>query len=103
LSEGRQPHAQAHKKKVDWPRLLESAGLGEMRLIREIENQLNAKITKYYQDQSLGDHTDNAVRMRATELLADLLGKRKADLTVHHDIVEIVPPPKPEDPVSDEG
>lgn len=87
---------------MDWPRLLESAGLGEIRLLREVEKQLTATVTKYYQDQSLGDHTDNAVRMRATELLADLLGKRKAELDVHVDVVEVIPPPKPEDPAPDE-
>ena len=83
--------------------MLESAGLGEVRLVREIEKQLNAVVTRYFKDTSLGEHTDNAVRMRATELLADLLGKRKAELTLHHDLVEIVPAPRPEDqPVDDD-
>jgi len=51
---------------------------------------------------SLGEHTDNAVRMRATELLADLLGKRAADINLHTDLVEIIPAPRPEDtPVDD--
>jgi hypothetical protein len=69
-------------KKVDWPRLLEEAGLGEMRLVRELNKRLNAMITKYWQDKSLGDFEDNSTRMRATELLADLLGKRKSEVAI---------------------
>jgi len=69
-------------RKTDWPRLLESANLGEMRLIRELEARLQAKVTKHYQDQKLGEFEDNATRMKATELLADLLGKRKSELAI---------------------
>jgi len=90
------------KKKIDWQRLLEASDLGEERLLREIERRLNARITKYFKDISLGEHTDNAVRMRATELLADLLGKRKAELLLHHDIIEIKPAPRPEELATDQ-
>ena len=82
--------------------MLEAADLGDLRIARELNKMLSAKVTKYYQDKSLGDHTDNAVRMRALELLADLNGKRKTDINLHTDIIEIVPPPKPEGPVADE-
>lgn len=73
-----------------------------MRLARELDKMLGAMVTKYFKDQSLGDHEDNTTRMRAVELLADLLGKRKAELTLHHDIVEIVPAPRPEDQPGDD-
>ena len=59
---------------------LEAAGLGEIRLLKELDSKLQAKVTKYYQDQSLGDHEDNTTQMRATELLAELLGKRKTSV-----------------------
>ncbi len=38
---------------------------------------LEAVHTRFYQDKSLGDFTDNATRMRALELLVDLHGLRK--------------------------
>jgi 2-phospho-L-lactate guanylyltransferase (CobY/MobA/RfbA family) len=83
--------------------LLEAAGLGEERLLREIRKRLDARITKYFKDVSLGEHTDNAVRMRATELLADLLGKRRTDINLHSDLVEIIPAPRPEDAPADDA
>lgn len=82
--------------------MLESAGLGEDRLAVEINKRLAAKVTKFHQDKIVCDVEDNATRMRATELLADLLHKRKTELDVHTDLVEIVPPPRPEDPAPDE-
>ena len=81
--------------------MLDSAGLGEDRLLCELDKMLGAEVTKYYKDGSLGPHTDNATRMRATELLADLLGKRKAELNIHDDRVEIIPAPRPEDQPAD--
>jgi hypothetical protein len=70
------------KAKVDWPRLMESAGLGEMRVLREIEARLGAMETHFYQDKVVADREDNGTRMRATELLADFHGKRKNQLEV---------------------
>src|SRR4030042_6274232 len=85
------------KSKVDWEAKLDAADLSEVRLLREIHQRLKAETTHFWQNESVADVTDNATRMRATELLAELLGKRQAELTIHHDIVEIIPPPKPED------
>jgi hypothetical protein len=85
------------KRKVDWGAKLEEADLGEIRLLRELHQRLRAETTHFWQDEEVSNLTDNATRMRATELLAELLGKRKAELNVHHDVVEIIPPPKPED------
>jgi hypothetical protein len=62
--------------------MLESAGLGEMRLLRELEKRLGAMETHFYQDQVVADCEDNGTRMRATDLLADLLGKRKAEVAI---------------------
>ncbi len=73
---------ETHKKKVDWPRLLEAAHLGDERLLREIRQRLRAKTTHFWQDHVVVDCEDNATRMRATELLARLLGKDKAELNV---------------------
>jgi len=81
---------------------MEDVDLGETRLLHELDQRLNATFTKYFKDISLGEHTDNAVRMRATELLADFLGKRRTDINLHSDLVEIIPAPRPEDtPVDD--
>jgi hypothetical protein len=85
------------KRKVDWGSKLEEADLGEMRLLRELHKRLLAETTHFWQTEAVSNLTDNATRMRATELLAELLGKRKAELNIHHDIVEIIPAPKPED------
>ena len=83
------------RAKIPWEQILSEAGLGEVRLMRKLEELLEATFTKYYQNVSLGDHTDNATRMRATELLAELLGRRKADISLHVDTVEVIPAPKP--------
>lgn len=56
--------------------------MGEERLLREIRQRLRAKTTHFWQDHAITDRKDNATRMRATELLADLHGKRKAELNV---------------------
>lgn len=82
--------------KIDWPRLLGEAGLGEVRLLREVQARLAAVETKFWQGKSLGEFSDNAVRMRATEVLADLLGKRKAELNLHADEIVIRAAPTPE-------
>ncbi len=65
------------KEKHDWDQLLSDAGLGYERIFPKLEEMLEAKITKFYQDESLGEFTDNATRMRALELLTDLHGRRK--------------------------
>jgi len=65
------------KEKHDWDQLLSDAGLGYERIFPKLEEMLGAKVTKFYQDKSLGEFTDNATRMRALELLTDLHGKRK--------------------------
>ena len=77
------------KERVDWPALLEASGLGEVRLLEELEKRLNAKSTKFYKDERHDDIEDNTTQMRATELLADLHGKRRAKVEVaHSDAVE---------------
>lgn len=65
------------KQKHDWDQLLSDAGLGYERIFPKLEEMLEAKVTKFYQDESLGEFTDNATRMRALELLTDLHGRRK--------------------------
>jgi phage terminase small subunit len=85
------------KRKVDWGTKLEEADLGEIRLLRELHKRFRAETTHFWQNEAVENLTDNTTRMHATELLAELLGKRKAELNVHHDIIEIIPPPKPED------
>jgi len=60
--------------------MLEAAGLGYDRLLAEVDARLNAKVTKHYKDEELGDFEDNTTRTRATELLADILGVRKKEI-----------------------
>ena len=56
------------------------------RLLAELNQKLSAKVTKYYQDESLGDHEDNATQMRAVELLADILGVKKREVKISGEI-----------------
>jgi hypothetical protein len=83
--------------KAPWEQLLRDAGLGDDRLMRELEARLTAMETKIWQGKPVGDFVDNATRMRATELLAEMLGHQKAELTLHHDTITIIPAPKSED------
>jgi len=78
------------KKKADFDHLLEAGGLGMTRLIAEVEKGLNAETTKYWQDEVVGVHEDNATQQRARELLADLLGVRKQKLDLHHSAEESI-------------
>jgi len=74
------------KEKHDWDQLLSDAGLGYERIFPKLEEMLEAKVTKFYQDQPLGDFTDNATRMRALELLADLHKLRKQEVKISGEI-----------------
>jgi hypothetical protein len=58
--------------------------MGEERLLSEINKRLQAKFTKFYKNKKLGDFEDNITRQRATELLAEILGKRKSQIDLHH-------------------
>ena len=75
-----------NKKKIDWSAKLEAAGLSEDRLLQELEKRLNAKVTKFYQDENLGEFEDNTTQQRATELLADLLGKKKNQIELSGEV-----------------
>lgn len=74
------------KENCDWDQLLSDAGLGYERIFPKLEEMLEAKITKFYQDRSLGEFTDNATRMRALELLADLHKLRKQEVKISGEI-----------------
>lgn len=65
------------KKKYDWDRLLDEAGLGYERIYAKLEELLEATMIKHYRGQELGPYTDNATRMRALELLVELHGRRR--------------------------
>ena len=71
-------------KKIDWPALLALAELDDARLASELARKLTAKKSEFYQGVSVAVVEDNGTQMRAVELLADLLGKRSADVTVHN-------------------
>ncbi len=58
-----------------------------MRLANEVDKRLNSMVTKFHGAKKLGDFEDNATRMRATELLADLRGKRKTQLNISGEIM----------------
>jgi hypothetical protein len=64
-----------------WGQKLDDADQDEVRILEVLEDQLNC--------------ADPAIRQRALELLVDLHGKRKAEVNVHTDVIQIVPAPKP--------
>ncbi len=66
--------------KVNWSEILRLHGLDDFRLAEEIDKRLKATVVKHYLDEKLGDFADNATRMKATELLAEMLGRRKMQL-----------------------
>ncbi len=66
------------KEKMDWGKLMNSVGLGEARLLQELNRHLRMKKDIFYLGKVVeGDWDDSTIQLRATELLADLLGKRK--------------------------
>lgn len=71
------------RTKADFETLLTDAGAGRERLVAEVLRMMSAKVTKYYQDKSLGEHDDNPTQMRAIECLADFLGVRKQSVDVN--------------------
>jgi hypothetical protein len=60
------------KEKIPWDKILGEWNLGLEKIAEKFEELLEAKVTKFYQDKSLGDFTDNSTRMRALELLVDV-------------------------------
>ena len=74
------------KAKAKWSQLLEENGLDDFALIRSIKEMLNARTTKFYMDTIVCTLKDNATRMKATELLADLRGKRKGQIDLYVDL-----------------
>jgi hypothetical protein len=61
-----------------WQEKLEAADLGDTRLLEELSAALRAMKTEYYHGVPVAECEDNTNRQRALELLADILGKRKA-------------------------
>lgn len=76
------------KKKAAWQEVLQSANLDEMRLATELDRMLQMKVVKHYQDREIGKFEDSTTQMRAVELLADFLGKRKTKIE-HEGNVEV--------------
>ena len=68
------------KSKVDWARLLEEYGFDDFTLLYGLKGMLNARTTKFWRDKKIATVVDNATRMRAIELLANLRGKLKLHL-----------------------
>jgi hypothetical protein len=62
---------------------LAAAGLDDLRLAKDIRMLLRAKKSEFYQGIKVADCTDNSTRMRAVELLAELLGRKKSELNLH--------------------
>jgi len=68
----------AIKAKMNWGELMDAAGLGDARLLQELTRHLKMKKVTFWQGQEIeGDFEDATVQLKATEILADLLGKRK--------------------------
>lgn len=71
-------------KTGEWQRILELAGLDDMRLAFDLNRLLRAKKLKFYKGLPVSTKEgkpmileDNGSQMNALELLADLLGRRK--------------------------
>jgi post-segregation antitoxin (ccd killing protein) len=71
-----------NKKKLDWPALLEAADLGQTRFAKELNLRYGSEKTEFYQGEEVATVKDNATRMRATELHANVLGITKTSLDV---------------------
>ncbi len=74
-------------EKVDWREILRLYGLDDFRLAREIDNRLKAKVTKFHGAKNLGDFEDNATRMKATVLLAEIFGRLKLQLELSGEVL----------------
>ena len=62
------------RSKCNFDQLLIESGLGLERLMVKMNQMLEAEYTKFYQDQPLGNFTDNGTQMQAAKLLADMHG-----------------------------
>ena len=65
------------RSKYNFNALLNESGLGYERLIFKMAELLEAKNTKFYQDESLGEFPDNATQMQAAKTLAEMHGLLK--------------------------
>lgn len=65
-----------------WKRILTAAGLDDARIAVKLNEMLDAETERFFKEKSLGLFTDNATRMRALELLTELLSKRKGRLEI---------------------
>lgn len=66
-----------------WQEILAAAEIDDMALAGHIARMLRARKTEFYQGQAVAEVEDNGTQMRAVELLADVLGKRKASVDVN--------------------
>jgi len=71
------------KRRIDWPGFLELVGLGLDRVALEIQRGLEANSAVFYKGKEVAVVTDNMVRARTRELLADLHGLRKREVTLN--------------------
>lgn len=78
------------KKKDCWIDILEAAGLDDMRLASSLDALLMAKKTEFYQGVPVAEVEDNSTRIRATELLAELRGRRKHEVSVVSELPQLV-------------
>ena len=65
-----------------WQDILQAIGLDDYTLGGMLQWALNAKKTEFYQGEAVAEVDDNGTRLRATELLAELLGHRKNALEI---------------------
>jgi hypothetical protein len=72
------------RKKECWREALEAAGLDDISLAYEIKRLLRMKKVTYYEGKPIGKDDDAFIQLRAVELLAELLGKRKNQVDIKH-------------------
>ena len=63
--------------------MLKAGGLDYLRLVRKLDQLLEAKRVAHYQGEEVGAYDDGSVQARAAELLAELLGLRKGQLDLN--------------------
>jgi len=65
-----------------WHDVLAAAGIDDLSLAEDLNWARNAERTEFYQGKPVATVSDNGTRMRAIELIAELLGHRKSAVEI---------------------
>lgn len=70
--------ARLRKSPALWQDILAAAEIDNYTLASDLHRMRTAKKTEFYQGEAVADVEDNGTQMRAIELIAELLGHKKA-------------------------